>query len=122
MNTRQLNEMRGNRIAMIFQDPMTSLNPFLTIERQMTETLQLHRKISRKDATRRAIEALESVRIPDAARRIRMYPHEFSGGMRQRVMIAMALLCRAGAADRRRTHHRARRDRAGADHRRCCAS
>ncbi|AJW95568.1 ABC transporter ATP-binding protein [Burkholderia gladioli pv. gladioli] len=92
MNTRQLNEIRGNRIGMIFQDPMTSLNPFLTIERQMTETLQLHRKISRKDATRRAIEALESVRIPDAARRIRMYPHEFSGGMRQRVMIAMTLL------------------------------
>ncbi len=118
MNTRQLNEIRGNRIGMIFQDPMTSLNPFLTIERQMTETLQLHRKISRKDATRRAIEALESVRIPDAARRIRMYPHEFSGGMRQRVMIAMALASpRRRSSDRRRTHHRARRDGAGADHR-----
>jgi oligopeptide transport system ATP-binding protein len=77
---------------MIFQDPMTSLNPFLTIERQMTETLQLHRKMSRREARRRAIETLETVRIPDAARRINMYPHEFSGGMRQRVMIAMALL------------------------------
>lgn len=92
MDARALNKVRGDRIAMIFQDPMTSLNPFLTIERQMTETLQLHRKLSRKEATKRAIEALESVRIPDAARRIRMYPHEFSGGMRQRVMIAMALL------------------------------
>jgi oligopeptide transport system ATP-binding protein len=93
MRTRELNRIRGERIAMIFQDPMTSLNPFLTIERQMTETLQLHRQMSRRAARMRAIEALESVRIPDAARRIGMYPHEFSGGMRQRVMIAMALLC-----------------------------
>ncbi|KGW01503.1 ABC transporter ATP-binding protein [Burkholderia pseudomallei] len=92
MNTRQLNAVRGDRIGMIFQDPMTSLNPFLTIERQMTESLQLHRKMSRKHALKRAIDALEAVRIPDAARRIRMYPHEFSGGMRQRVMIAMVLL------------------------------
>ncbi|WP_025596734.1 ABC transporter ATP-binding protein [Burkholderia sp. WSM2230] len=92
MNEAALNRIRGDRIGMIFQDPMTSLNPFLTIERQMTETLQLHRKMSRREARRRAIEALESVRIPDAARRVGMYPHEFSGGMRQRVMIAMALL------------------------------
>jgi oligopeptide transport system ATP-binding protein len=93
LNARDLNHIRGDRIAMIFQDPMTSLNPFLTIERQMTEALQLHRKISRRKARALAIEALERVRIPDAARRIGMYPHEFSGGMRQRVMIAMALLC-----------------------------
>ncbi|SEI70652.1 ABC transporter ATP-binding protein [Paraburkholderia diazotrophica] len=92
MNEAALNRIRGDRIGMIFQDPMTSLNPFLTIERQMTETLQLHRKLSRREAKARAIEALERVRIPDAARRIGMYPHEFSGGMRQRVMIAMALL------------------------------
>jgi len=92
MNDAALNRIRGDRIGMIFQDPMTSLNPFLTIERQMTETLQLHRKLSRREAKQRAIEALERVRIPDAARRIGMYPHEFSGGMRQRVMIAMTLL------------------------------
>jgi oligopeptide transport system ATP-binding protein len=93
LNARDLNRIRGDRIAMIFQDPMTSLNPFLTIERQMTEALQLHRQLSRRKARDLAIEALERVRIPDAARRIGMYPHEFSGGMRQRVMIAMALLC-----------------------------
>ena len=89
----KLNRIRGNRIAMIFQDPMTSLNPYLTVERQMTEVLELHKGLTRKSALSLAISTLEQVRIPDAARRIRMYPHEFSGGMRQRVMIAMALLC-----------------------------
>jgi oligopeptide transport system ATP-binding protein len=89
----ELNRIRGDRIAMIFQDPMTALNPFLTIERQMTEVLQLHRKMSRKQAFERAVQMCEAVRIADARRRIKMYPHEFSGGMLQRVMIAMALLC-----------------------------
>ncbi|SME93065.1 ABC transporter ATP-binding protein [Pseudogulbenkiania subflava] len=93
MTPRELNRIRGDRVSMIFQDPMTSLNPYLTVERQMTEVLQLHKGMSRKEAKKRAIELLEAVRIPDAARRIDMYPHEFSGGMRQRVMIAMALLC-----------------------------
>ncbi|MRD46334.1 oligopeptide/dipeptide ABC transporter ATP-binding protein [Caenimonas koreensis] len=88
-----LNRIRGNRVAMIFQDPMTSLNPYLTVERQMTEVLELHKGLTRKSALSLAIATLEQVRIPDAARRIRMYPHEFSGGMRQRIMIAMALLC-----------------------------
>ena len=88
-----LNRIRGNRIAMIFQDPMTSLNPYLTVERQMTEVLELHKGMTRRSALQLAISTLDSVRIPDAARRIRMYPHEFSGGMRQRIMIAMALLC-----------------------------
>jgi oligopeptide transport system ATP-binding protein len=89
----ELNAVRGDRIAMIFQDPMTSLNPYLTVERQMTEVLELHRGISRREARVRAIQALDAVKIPDASRRIDFYPHEFSGGMRQRVMIAMALLC-----------------------------
>jgi len=88
-----LNRIRGNRIAMIFQDPMTSLNPYLTVERQMTEVLQFHKGQDRKTARRHAIRMLDAVTIPEAARRIDMYPHEFSGGMRQRVMIAMALLC-----------------------------
>ncbi len=93
MPTRDLNRIRGNRVAMIFQDPMTSLNPYLTVERQMTEVLELHKNMTRRAAKTRAIELLEAVKIPEAARRIDMYPHEFSGGMRQRVMIAMALLC-----------------------------
>ena len=93
MPAQYLNAIRGNRMAMIFQDPMTSLNPYLTVERQMTEVLELHKNMSRKQARVRSIELLEAVKIPDAARRFGMYPHEFSGGMRQRVMIAMALLC-----------------------------
>ena len=91
--TADLNKIRGNRVAMIFQDPMTSLNPYLTIERQMTEVLEFHKGMSRKDARVRAVQALDAVKMPEAARRITMYPHEFSGGMRQRVMIAMSLLC-----------------------------
>jgi oligopeptide transport system ATP-binding protein len=89
----ELNRIRGNRVAMIFQDPMTSLNPYLTVERQMTEVLEFHKGLTRSAARVRAIAALDAVKIPEAARRIGMYPHEFSGGMRQRVMIAMALLC-----------------------------
>ena len=88
-----LNSIRGNRVAMIFQDPMTSLNPYLTVERQMTEVLELHKGMTRAQARVRAVQALDAVKIPEAARRLGMYPHEFSGGMRQRVMIAMALLC-----------------------------
>jgi oligopeptide transport system ATP-binding protein len=93
MKPKRLNEIRGDRIAMIFQDPMTSLNPYLTVERQMTEVLEFHKGLTRRSALSLAINTLEQVRIADAARRIRMYPHEFSGGMRQRIMIAMALLC-----------------------------
>ncbi|MDR3516980.1 MAG: ATP-binding cassette domain-containing protein [Azospirillaceae bacterium] len=85
--------IRGSRIAMIFQDPMTSLNPYLTIERQMTEVLIQHKGMDRTAAARRSLDMLDMVRIPDARRRFKLYPHEFSGGMRQRVMIAIALLC-----------------------------
>lgn len=90
---RQLNGVRGDRMSMIFQDPMTSLNPFLKISRQMTEVLREHKGITDAAARKRGIEMLQLVGIPEAARRFDMYPHEFSGGMRQRVMIAMALLC-----------------------------
>jgi oligopeptide transport system ATP-binding protein len=93
MNAAQLNKIRGDRIAMIFQDPMTSLNPYLTVERQMTEVLQFHKGMDRKTARAQALRTLDAVKIPDTARRLDCYPHEFSGGMRQRVMIAMALLC-----------------------------
>lgn len=89
----RLNTIRGAHMSMIFQDPMTSLNPYLRISKQMTEVLVLHRQKSEQEARRIAIELLEHVQIPEAARRFDQYPHEFSGGMRQRVMIAMALLC-----------------------------
>ncbi len=93
MNEEQIRHIRGNKIGMIFQEPMTSLNPVLTIGRQLTETLELHLKMNKQAATQRAIELLEMVGIPDAKTRIKDYPHQFSGGMRQRVMIAMALSC-----------------------------
>ena len=89
-----LNRIRAEKIAMIFQDPMTSLNPYMRVIDQMAEVLILHRGLSRADARRDCIAMLDAVRIPDAAARIDMYPHEFSGGMRQRVMIATALLCK----------------------------
>ncbi len=93
LTEQELNTVRGRQIAMAFQDPMTALNPYLTVERQMTETLQLHKGMDRKAARASAVRMLDAVKIPAAASRIDMYPHEFSGGMRQRVMLAMALLC-----------------------------
>jgi oligopeptide transport system ATP-binding protein len=89
----EIRRVRGNKIAMIFQDPMTSLNPVLTICRQVSESLELHLNMSKDAARKRSIELLELVGIPEAAKRIDNYPHQFSGGMRQRVMIAMGLSC-----------------------------
>ncbi|HEY4247789.1 MAG TPA: ABC transporter ATP-binding protein [Lacunisphaera sp.] len=91
---RELRAIRGKRIAMIFQDPMTSLNPYLRISEQLIEPLLIHEKISRTDALARGLAMLQAVGINDAEKRLRSYPHEFSGGMRQRVMIAMALIGR----------------------------
>ncbi len=93
MKPGELNGIRGRYIAMIFQDPMTSLNPFLTIEKQMTEVVRHHQGLRKDEARAHAVEMLRAVRIPDPEERIRQYPHEYSGGMRQRVMIAMGLLC-----------------------------
>jgi oligopeptide/dipeptide ABC transporter ATP-binding protein len=94
MPPRALRAIRGGEIAMIFQDPMSSLNPVLTVAEQIGETLQLHQKLDARSARRRAISLLDLVRIPDAARRVDEYPHRLSGGMRQRVMIAIAIACR----------------------------
>ena len=94
LSNNQLNKIRAEKIAMIFQDPMTSLNPYVRVSDQMTEVLVHHQGLSKSDALKQSISMLDAVRIPDASNRIRMYPHEFSGGMRQRVMIAMSLLCR----------------------------
>ena len=92
-SSRRLRRIRGNEIGFVFQEPMTSLNPVFTVGRQITETLRTHRGLSRSAAGRRAIELLDLVHIPAPERRVREYPHQLSGGMRQRVMIAMAVAC-----------------------------
>ncbi|TJX70220.1 MAG: ABC transporter ATP-binding protein, partial [Mesorhizobium sp.] len=91
LEERQMRRIRGDRIAMIFQEPMTSLNPVLSIGRQLTESIEAHTSLSPAQARQRAIEALKAVRISEAESRLKQFPHELSGGMRQRVMIAMAL-------------------------------
>lgn len=93
MDKKRLLSYRGEDVAMIFQDPMTSLNPTMTVGKQIMETLQIHKKISKKEAEAEAIKLLKLVNIPNAEERINQYPHELSGGMRQRVMIAIALSC-----------------------------
>jgi oligopeptide transport system ATP-binding protein len=94
LSEKEMRKIRGKRIAMIFQDPMTSLNPFMTVGTQLMEITELHEGLSKVAARKKAIEMLDLVGIPDASRRIDDYPHQFSGGMRQRVMIAMALSCK----------------------------
>ena len=93
LSEEQMREVRGNAISMIFQEPMTSLNPALTVGRQIAESLTVHRGLSRHEAMGKAVDMLRRVRMPEAERRVSQYPHELSGGMRQRVMIAMALAC-----------------------------
>ncbi|PKB83224.1 MAG: peptide ABC transporter ATP-binding protein [SAR202 cluster bacterium Io17-Chloro-G9] len=88
-----MRRIRGGRMTMVFQEPMTSLNPVLTVEKQLIETLQLHKGMASQESKREAVNLLERVGIPDPQKRIKQYPHQFSGGMRQRVMIAMALSC-----------------------------
>ena len=90
---KEMRHIRGNRIAMIFQEPMTSLNPVLNISRQISETLELHRRMDKKAAAEEAVKLLKLVGLPDAEIRVSDYPHQFSGGMQQRIMIAMALSC-----------------------------
>ncbi|MBN2533282.1 MAG: ABC transporter ATP-binding protein [Spirochaetales bacterium] len=96
LNEEEMREIRGKKISMIFQDPMTSLNPFLKISTQMTETISLHQSLNKKESLEKAVRMLFLVGIPKPEKRIHDYPHQFSGGMRQRVMIAMALSCHPG--------------------------
>ncbi len=93
LSEREMRKVRGNEMAMVFQEPMTSLNPILSVGQQIDETLRAHKKLSRKQARSRTVELLDLVGIPSASTRVNAYPHQLSGGMRQRVMIAMALCC-----------------------------
>ena len=115
LDAESLRRVRGNDIGMVFQEPMTSLNPVYTIGEQIAEPIRIHLGKSHREAAAEAVRLLAQVGIPDPARRAKQYPHELSGGMRQRATIAMALVLRSDLADRRRTDDRARRDDPGAD-------
>ena len=112
-----MQQYRGAEIGMIFQDPMTSLNPVYRIGEQIAEAIRTHEKIDKRGAKNRAVELLRQVGIPNPESRVDDFPHQFSGGMRQRAMIAMALVVQPGRPDRRRADDGARRDDPGADHR-----
>ena len=115
MSEKEMRRIRGNEVSIIFQDPMTSLNPVYTIGNQIREVILLHTGKSKKEANERAKELLTLVGINEPEKRLKQYPHELSGGMRQRVMIAIAPGMRAQAADRRRADHRPGRDHTGSD-------
>ena len=113
----EMRRIRGNEISMIFQEPMTSLNPVFTIGNQISEAIILHQGLSKRDALAKSIEMLQKVGIATPERRVHEYPHQLSGGMRQRAMIAMALSCNPEDPAGRRADHRARRHHSGADSR-----
>ena len=112
---KEMCKIRGNDIAMIFQDPMTALNPTLTIGNQLMEPIMLHQNCNKKEAWTRAVDVLKRVGIAAPEKRMKEYPHQLSGGMRQRVMIAMAVFLRAAPFDRGRAHHSAGRNHPGTD-------
>ena len=117
LNNEEMRKIRGNEISMIFQEPMTSLNPVFTVGNQIGEAIKLHQGLGKQETRAKTIEMLRLVKIADPESRVDAYPHQLSGGMRQRVMIAMALSCNPSAADRRRADHGARRDDSSADSR-----
>ncbi len=110
----EMRELRGRRLAMVYQDPMTSLNPLMRIGDQVVESMTAH-GVSKDEATRRSLETLARVEMPDPERTAKAYPHELSGGMRQRALIATALAMDSDAAHRRRADHRARRHHPASD-------
>ncbi len=115
LSDREMRQVRGAQISMIFQEPMTALNPVLQVGFQIAESVLAHEKVSKREAWSRAVEMMKAVAIPDPEKRAEDYPHQLSGGMRQRVMIAMALVCKPALADCGRTDDGPRRHHPGPD-------